>query len=134
LNDRSSFFVVEAFVKRRRIESEIGGIFFQIGFGERADVFALPLAKELVVIFPELALPVRALGSIRRPMRLADASLIDDRKISVGELDFTSLEIIFLELALRAKRKIFAIGSLKIRELDQFKFGIRITHGAAGRR
>jgi hypothetical protein len=134
LNDRSSFFVVDTFVKRCRIESEIGGIFFQIGFGERADVFALPLAKELVVIFPELALPVRALGSIRRPMRLADASLIDDRKISVGELDFTSLEIIFLELALRAKRKIFAIGSLKIRELDQFKFGIRITHGAAGRR
>lgn len=134
MNDRGGFIVVDTFVERRCIESQVGSIFFQIGFGERADTFALPVAKERVVIFPELALPIGALGSFRRPMRLADGSLIDDRKISVGELDFTGLEIILLELALRAKRKIFAVWSLKIRELDQFKFGIRITHGAAGRR
>lgn len=131
LNDGCRFVVVDTFVKRRRVESEIGGVFFQIGFGVCADPFAAPLPKEILVIFPKLALAIGALGSIRRPVRFADGSLVDDGKIFVGELDLAGLEIVVLELTLRAKCKIFAIWSLKIRELDHFKFGSRIAHGAA---
>ncbi len=120
IDNRNGFVVIDALVKGGSVESNIGGEFFQIGFGKRADPFTTPFAKELVVIFPELALFVRTFGGVRCPVRFAHGSLIDHGKISIRKLDFACFEIIFLELALRAKRKIFAVRSLKIGILDQF--------------
>jgi len=61
-------FSVETLIELRSIKVQIGGEFFQVGFGVRADVLAAPFGKQFVVIFPELALFVCAFRSIRRPM------------------------------------------------------------------
>ena len=68
MNDRSRFIVVDTFVKRRRIESEIGGVFFQIGFGECAHVLADPHGKQFVVVLPELALLIGAFCGFGGPV------------------------------------------------------------------
>lgn len=134
IDDGYGLAIINALIERGGIETNIGGEFFQVRFGISADAFAAPFAKQLVVIFPELALLVRALGGVCRPMRFANLALIDDREIAIGEFDLACFEIIFFELALRAKCKIFAVRSLKIGILNQFEFGVRIAHGATRRR
>jgi hypothetical protein len=82
------------------------------------------------VILPEFALLVRALRSFRRPMRLADPSLIDDGEVLVGERYLVRLDVLSFDLATRAKRKISADRSLKVGELDKRDFGIWIAGGS----
>ena len=133
VDNRNRFVIIDTGVEGSRIETDIGGVLFQIRFGKRADVFTRPHAKQLVVINPELALLVRALGGIRCPMRFANVTLIDYRVIAIGEFDLARSEIIFLELTLRANRKCLAVWSLKIRVLDKINFGVRIAHRSSGR-
>ena len=133
LDDRRGLIVIDTFVKRGSVQSHIGGVLFQIRFGEIADEFTRPGREEFVVIFPELALSICALGGVCRPMRFVDAALcceIDDGIVAVRELDFAGLEIVFIELALRAKREFSAVRSLIVGPLDKFDFGVRIAFGA----
>ncbi len=133
LDHRGSLVVIDTSVKCGGVKSEIGGVLFQICFGVSADKFTRPGSEEFIVIFPELALTISAFGGVRRPMRFVDAALrrdIDNGIVAVREFHFTGLEIVFIELTLRAKREIFAVRSLKVRPLDQFDFGVRIAFGA----
>jgi hypothetical protein len=126
LNHRRGLFIVDALVKRRHVQPKIGGVLFQIRFGERAGKFADPHGEQAVMVFPELALPIGALGGIRRPMRFIGTALgseIDDGIVLVRELDFVGLKIGLIELALRAKREFSTVWSLKVRILDQFDLG-----------
>jgi hypothetical protein len=118
IDQRNSLAVIDALVKARGVETDIGGVFFQVRFGVRADIFAAPFAEQFVVILPKLALRIRALGGIGSPMRFTNFTLIDYGVIAIRELDFAGLEIILIELALRAKRKIFAVRSLIVGILD----------------
>jgi len=81
------------------------------------------------VILPEFALLVRALSGFCRPMRFADASLIDDGEVLVGERYLVRLDVLSFDLATRAKRKISADRSLEVGELDKRDFGIWIAGG-----
>ena len=133
LDDRRGLIVIDTFVKCGGVQSHIGSVLFQIRLGEIADEFTRPGSEEFVVILPELALAICAFCAIRRPMRFVDAALrreIDDGIVAVRELDFAGLEIIFIELALRAKREFSAVRSLIVGPLDKFDFGVRIAFGA----
>ncbi len=61
--------IVDARVELGGVETETGSVCFQIGFGKCANIFAGPHREEFIVILPELALLVRALGGFRCPMR-----------------------------------------------------------------
>lgn len=127
LNNRGSLVIVDARVELGGIQSQIGGVLFQIGFGERADIFAGPHREEFIVILPEFALLVRAFRGFCRPVRLADPCLIDDGEVLVGKRDLVSLDVLRFDLATRAKRKLSADRSLKVGELDKGDFGVWIT-------
>jgi hypothetical protein len=71
------------------------------------------------MILPEFALLVCALCRFGGPRRLPNPALVDDREVLVRVFDLAGLDIVVRYLALRAKCKISAVGSLKIRELDE---------------
>lgn len=84
------------------------------------------------MVFPELVLLVRAFSRFRRPVRFADASMVDDRVVFVRERNLVGLDVLIFDLATRAKCKISAVRSLKVREFDERDFGLWIAYGSAG--
>ena len=68
VNDRLDALSVETLIELGSVEVQIGGVLFEIDFGVRADVLTAPFGVQFIVIFPELALLVRALRRIRRPV------------------------------------------------------------------
>ncbi len=87
LYDRGGLVAVKALVEIRRIELQIRRVLFQFRLGEGANILTGPDGEQLVVILPELALEIGAFGCLRRPVRFADLTLIDDWIILVSELD-----------------------------------------------
>ena len=129
VNDRLGAFSIETLIELGGVKVQIGGVLFEVDFGECADILAAPFGKQFVVIFPELALLVRALRCIRRPMRFVDAirDKIYDGIVLVRELDLTGLDIVGINLASRASRKLLTARSLKVRIVKQFYFRVRVA-------
>jgi len=85
------------------------------------------------VIFPELALAIRTFRRIRRPVRFAILGrAVEDGVVLESETDLSRFDVLLFDLATRAKRKLAAVRSLKVAELDERDFRIRIAEGAAG--
>ena len=124
--------VVDARIELGGIKPELCRVLLQVGFRVRADILSRPDGKELIMVFPELALLVGAFSRFRRPMRFADASLVDDGVILVRERNLVCLDVLCFDLATRAKCKISADRSLIIGEFDKRDFGVWVAHRSPG--
>lgn len=135
INDRLGLFVVEACVELGGVKTDLCRIAFQVRLGVGAEKLAAMLLEKLVVIFPELALHIRALGGVRCPVRFVDTASganVNDRIILVREFHFSSFNILLIDLALRAKCKIAAVWSLKVRVFGKIDFRVGVAFGATG--
>jgi hypothetical protein len=92
-----------------------------------ADILTQPFDEQLVVVFPELALFVRAFCGLCGPVRFSNTRPIQDWKIFVDELDLAGRDVLFIDSTLRVDCKIFAVRSLEIAELHKRYFGVGIA-------
>lgn len=114
-----------------RVEFYLGGVDFQLVKCKRADIFAVPFGKQLVLEFPKLVLLVCAFCAVRRPMRLADFALVDHREVFVRIADLAGLDVITLNARFHIAPKLPAVRALEIGIDNQRHFGIGIAFGPA---
>ena len=127
LYDRQCRIRLQTLIESCRVQLQACGILFKIWLGIGASILTYPDCKQLVVILPEFALLIRAFSCFCCPVRFTNVALVDDRKISVGKGNFSSVDIGLLDLALRAKCKLSAVRSLEIRIVYESNRSLWIT-------
>jgi len=116
---------IKAFVKLRRIQSDLTGKFFEMILTEGTLIFAVLVLIEKIIVIPEGILVGGTFTGFGCPLRF----WTQEGEVKADKTDFTANNVCFSDLTLRVSGKSAAIWSLKIAETVDCHRCIRVPQG-----
>jgi hypothetical protein len=119
---------IQALIELLGIQIKLSRELFQVVFVESPFVFSGLVIEEVIVIFPKSILVSGTFAGFCCPLRFGS----QESEMPVSETNFTSLDVIFIDLTPRVSGKSAAEWSLVVAEFDHGDRGIRVSFEMVG--